>query len=590
MQKWQTELYATPLWLLQTSAGIALAAAVIIFLAGRTRFGREFWYILKPCLPDFKGRLKIAAAVLLMVVLLLTEVRLDVMSTYMTAGLLNTLQDLDAEAFWLFAAMNAGVILLRTFNGVVNEFFDQVLAIKWSERLNAVLTERWLADKNYYRLHMRRHAPDNIDQRIQQDAQDFITSTIKFIRGMLDSVISSMEFAIVLWGLAGVLNVFGIEIPRGIVWFVFIFVIIATAIAMWIGNPLIKYNYENEKLNGNYRYSLIRVRDHAESVAFYNGEWREEQGLRSRFAAIIGNRWRIARQSVALSGFNEMFSRGIQLFPVILQAPRVFAREIKVGDVQQTVQVFSRLQRALSFFRLFYEEFTAYRARQERLYGFLVSTEEQYSAQQPEVHEISDGLKLDNVALYRHNGEILLGGIHIDVKRGDSLLIKGPSGCGKTSLLRALAGLWPFGSSGRIERPAHSGILFVPQRPYTPQGTLREAVCYPDIAPHHPELEQAMSDCRLGYLVGRLDTTDDWQSKLSPGELQRVAFVRALLARPKIILLDEATSALDEPTEAQLYTLLRRSLPEAVIVSIGHRSTLDAFHNRIVQVGEAACG
>ncbi|MCI4018934.1 ATP-binding cassette domain-containing protein, partial [Klebsiella pneumoniae] len=265
----------------------------------------------------------------------------------------------------------------------------------------------------------------------------------------------------------------------------------------------------NEKLNGDYRYSLIRVRDHAESVAFYNGEKHEYDQLSDRFKAIIRNRWRIARQSVCLSGFNDMFTNGIKLFPIILQAPRLFAGQIKIGDIQQTVQAFARLQNALSFFRMFYNKFTAYRARLERLYGFLLSTEEQHSARQPEISEVSDGIAQENVALFRHNGEVLLDGINIKLKSGDSLLIRGPSGCGKTSLLRALAGLWPFGSSGKVSRPPHQDIPSLPQRPYTAQGSLRDAVCYPDIDKQHPELAEAMNTCRLGYLIDRLDKTDD---------------------------------------------------------------------------------
>lgn len=588
MQKWQTELYDTPLWLLQTLAGVAAALAVIVFLASKTRFGREFKLILRLSLTR-RSVFTTTAALAVMLVLLLTEIRLNVLSTFMSNGLYSAMQDMDIRVFWQFAAMNAGVVLMRTFNGVINDFLDQSLAIKWSEKLNYVLTTRWLENKNYYRLQMRGHAPDNIDQRIQQDAQEFIASTIEFVRGMLNSVVSSLEFAFVLWGLAGILTVFGYDIPRGIVWFVFIFVILATFAAMWIGRPLIRYNYENEKLNGDYRYSLIRVRDHAESVAFYGGEWREQSQLSDRFAAIIRNRWRIARQSVALSGFNDMFSNGIQLFPIILQAPRLFAGQIKIGDVQQTVQAFARLQRALSFFRMFYEEFTAYRARLERLYGFLLSTQEQHNVPKPGIKHVSDGLKLNNVALYRNNGETLLDNVNINLKPGDALLIKGPSGCGKTSLLRSLAGLWPFGSSGEIIQPERSQILFIPQRPYTPQGTLREAVCYPDINPYHPDLQSTMALCRLGHLIGQLDQTDDWQHKLSPGELQRVAFCRTLLSPAKIILLDEATSALDETTEALLYRTVREKMPDSIIVSIGHRSSLNGFHNIHYDVGAAKC-
>lgn len=588
MQKWQIELYATPLWLLQTFIGVLIALVITVFLFGKTRFGKQFWQILKPCLTKKSGA-KAIFMIAVMIVLLLTEIRLFVLNTFLYNSAYSALQDKLAAVFWTAVLINAAVMLIRAVNGIFNDFLDQALAIKWAEQLNGVLTRRWLADKNYYRLQMLRHAPDNIDQRIQQDAQDFIVSTIEFVRGMLNSIISTIEFTIVLWGLAGVLPVFGIEIPRGIVFFVYIAILLATAIAMWIGRPLIRSNYDNEKLNGNYRYSLIRVRDHAESVAFYNGEWREQQQLSARFAAIIRNRWRIARQSVTLSGFNDIFSQGMQLLPLMLQAPRFFAGQIKIGDMQQTVQSFARLQRAMSFFRNFYEQFTAYRARLERLSGFLNSLEAVPHDIQPHIEEVSDGLVLQNVALYRNDGQILLDSINVDIQRGDSLLIQGPSGCGKTSLLRALAGLWPFGSSGRIMRPAHEHILFVPQRPYTPQGSLREAVCYPDIDPYHPDLAATLHDCRLGYLADRLDDEEDWQHRLSPGELQRIAFVRILLAKPQVVLLDESTSALDEPTEAALYRLVKTRLPNSIMVSIGHRNTLAAFHNRCLQVGQAAC-
>lgn len=591
MAKWQIELYATPIWLLKTFVGVVIAMAIILLLVSRTRFGKQFHHVLSPCL-DKKSSFKIIILISLMIVLLLTEVRLNVLSTFMSNGLYTSMQDLKVDAFWQFAAMNAAVVLMRTLNGVLNDFFDRALAIKWSERLNAVLVSRWLSHKHYYRLQMRRHTPDNIDQRIQQDAQEFITSTIEFVRGMLNSVISSMEFAVVLWGLAGVLTVFGVNIPHGIVFFVFIFVILATAIAMWIGKPLIQYNYENERLNGDYRYSLIRVRDHAESVAFYHGEQSEHLRLSQQFALIIKNRWRIARQSVGLNGFNEMFSYGVQLLPIILQAPRLFAGQIKLGDIQQTVQAFSRLQKALSFFRLFYEQFTAYRARLERLSGFLVSLSQSTDVPQAQRETVSGCLKLSNIDLMRANGDILLNNIHLDVKRGESLLIQGRSGCGKTSLLRMLAGLWTFGSHGQMTTPDLNDTMFVPQRPYVPQGTLRDAIAYPNLQATPAEWEQVLHDCQLSHLREHLDKTKDWQHVLSLGELQRIAFARILLARPQLILLDEATAALDEPTEAALYRLIRSRLPESMMVSIGHRNTLLQFHDAVLDLtaDERGCG
>ncbi|ASP18262.1 ABC transporter, ATP-binding protein [Neisseria sp. oral taxon 020 str. F0370] len=583
-QKWQTELAASPLWLLQTLAGVLLAAALAALLLGRTRFGREFWQVLKPCLSR-RGAVAAAAVVILMIVLLLTEVRLYVLNTFLYSSAYSAMQDRLAAVFWTAVFMNAAVMLIRSVNLIINDFLDQALAIKWAEQLNRVLTRRWLADKTYHRLQMRRDAPDNIDQRIQMDAQEFIVSTITFLRGMLNSVISTIEFTIVLWGLAGMLPVFGIEIPHGIVFLVYIAILAATALAMWIGRPLIRSNYENEHLNGDYRYSLVRIRDHSESIAFYNGEWRERQQLGERFRAIIANRWRIARQSVTLSGFNDVFSQIMQLLPLMLQAPRLFAGHIKIGDVQQTVQSFARLQKSMSFFRNFYKDFTVYRARLERIAGFMDSMDDKRPAHQPDTETLSDGLILDGLTLLRHNGDALLSDVSLAARPGDAVLIRGPSGCGKTSLLRALAGLWPFGSSGRIARPPKERIMFVPQKAYMPQGSLLQSVCYPAPQAGRADVAAALETCRLTHLVPLLDKEDNWQQRLSPGEQQRVAFARVLLASPAAILLDEATSALDEPTEAHLYTTLRRSLPESIIVSIGHRNTLEAFHNLSLYVG-----
>lgn len=579
MQKWQTELYASPLWLLQTLAGVLLALFMAAFLISKTRFGRQFSQVLSPCLTK-KSAAKTLAVIVLMVLLLLTEVRLYVLNTYLYNSAYSALQDKAAAVFWTAAFINAGVMMLRAVNGIINDFLDQALAIKWSERLNAFLIERWLADKNYHRLSMRRHTPDNIDQRIQTDAQEFIITTFTFVRGMLNSVVSTLEFTIVLWGLAGMLPVFGIEIPRGIVFVAYLSILAATALSMWIGRPLIRSNYANEQLNGDYRYSLVRLRDNSESIAFYGGEWREHAALQQRFAAIIRNRWRIARQSVTLSGFNDICSQILQLLPLMLQAPRFFAGQIKIGDMQQTVQSFARLQKALSFFRNFYKDFTAYRARLERLGGFIDSTYEAPEHHQTVRETVSGSLNVTDATLLRQDGSVLLDNISLQAQAGDSLLITGPSGCGKTSLLRFLAGLWPFGGSGRTALPHRDHTLFVPQRPYVPQGSLRAAVNYPYPAPDEDSLARILHQCRLSRLIPLLDEEQDWQHTLSPGELQRIAFARILIGRPELILLDEATSALDEDTEAALYTLIRRELPESIIVSVGHRSSLNPFHNR----------
>lgn len=590
-EQWKIELLDSPLWLVQSFFGVLLFCLIAAFLLRRTTFGQRFERILRPCLASSNHiRVYLLLAALLLMVLL--EVRISVLNSFFYKGLYDSLQDRAAAAFWFFAGINSALMVFKIIHALADELLEQVFMIRWLEKLNAALTQSWLAHKNYYRLHMRRHAPDNIDQRIQQDAQDFIASTAELVRGLISAIVSTIEFTVILWNLSGVLSVLGLEIPRGMVMFIYLFILFATATSVWIGLPLVKLNFQNEHFNGNYRYALVRVRDHAESIAFYNGEAAEGRNLRRHFAHIIRNRWQIVFRSLGLNGFNTGITQISNLLPLMLQAPRFFAGQVKIGDMHQTVQAFNRLQRALSFFRNSYKDFTAYQARLERLDGFFQSMQDHLPYRQPQHEAENCILQADKLTLYRNNGNILLSDVSFRAQSGDSLLIRGPSGCGKTSLLRALAGLWPFGSSGHIIGPAREHILFVPQRPYTPQGSLRRAICYPNIRPDEHQLAAALEACRLGYLKELLDTEDDWQHKLSPGELQRIAFVRILITRPHLVLLDEATAALDEDTEAALYRLIHQELPDSIIVSIGHRSTLNAFHNQIICVGETLidCG
>ena len=590
-EQWKIELLDSPLWLVQSFFGVLLFCLIAAFLLRRTTFGQRFERILRPCLAS-SNRIRVCLLLAALLLMVLLEVRISVLNSFFYKGLYDSLQDRAAAAFWFFAGINSALMVFKIIHALADELLEQVFMIRWLEKLNAALTQSWLAHKNYYRLHMRRHAPDNIDQRIQQDAQDFIASTAELVRGLISAIVSTIEFTVILWNLSGVLSVLGLEIPRGMVMFIYLFILFATATSVWIGLPLVKLNFQNEHFNGNYRYALVRVRDHAESIAFYNGEAAEGRNLRRHFAHIIRNRWQIVFRSLGLNGFNTGITQISNLLPLMLQAPRFFAGQVKIGDMHQTVQAFNRLQRALSFFRNSYKDFTAYQARLERLDGFFQSMQNHLPYRQPQHEAENCILQADKLTLHRNNGDILLSDVSFRAQSGDSILIRGPSGCGKTSLLRALAGLWPFGSSGHMAGPAREHILFVPQRPYTPQGSLRRAICYPNIRPDEHQLAAALEACRLGYLKELLDTEDDWQHKLSPGELQRIAFVRILITRPRLVLLDEATAALDEETEAALYRLIRQELPDSIIVSIGHRSTLNAFHNQIICVGDTLidCG
>lgn len=589
---WQSELNSSFSWFFYTLAWVSASFGVVLFLLTKyTQIGQKFWLITKPCLKN-THLMKAGMMVLLLIAFVLIEVRISVLNTFFYNGLYTALQEMQIEVFWFFALINASLMGIKVIQEIVDILLGQIFEIKWLEKLNGVLVSGWLQHKNYYRL--AQSNLDNIDQRIEQDATAFVTDTLEMVRGVLNAALSSIEFSIVLWGLSGVLVLFGVPIPKGAVFFVYIFIIVATAVSVWIGKPLIRLNFEKEHRHADYRYALVRVRDHAESIAFYQGEHREKQTLGTLFSIIIENRWAIVKRSLLLNGFNTGVTQFAMLLPIMLQAPRFFAGQIKFGDVHQTVQAFNRLMRALSFFRLFYESFTLYQARLNRLHGFLTALDSPhpeginpYTAQHPSTQSPPQrtdphaaGLILEAFGLIGSDGTPLFTPVSTTLYPSDRLLIKGVSGIGKTSLMRAMAGIYPLPTTGQIHLNPTQRLHFIPQKPYVPQGTLRAVLHYPDLVADDTHLNQILSKVGLSQLTHRLDEIADWHSLLSPGQLQRIGFVRVLLSRPEVIFLDEASSALDEGNERQMYTLLATELKDAIIVSIGHRSSLEAFHNK----------
>lgn len=583
---WQTQLIEAVFWLFKAFFWVMLCLGGCALLLYRLPFGQKFWQITKPCL-DKQNTPKALILVACLVFFVLLEVKISVLNTVFYNKLYSSLQDMNAGVFWFFAGLNAALVVFKVLQEIVDVFFGEVFEISWLKRMNAVMVTGYLDDKNYYRLHHGQSRPDNIDQRIEQDTREFIKTTVELLRGVINAVMSTVEFTIILWGLSGVLALFGFEIPKGVVFFIYVFIIVATLISVWIGKPLILLNFNKEKLHGDYRYSLIRVQEHAESIAFYDGEPQEKHHLKERFNAIIFNRWAIVRRTLGLDGFNTGVTQVAMLLPLMLQAPRFFAGQIKLGDMHQTVQSFNRLMRALSFFRLFYEEFTLYQARLNRLHGFLFRLNElKDNHAMPKPLTQDDKLLLNDFQIIKESGTPLMPPLSLQLQKGDRLLIQGTSGTGKTTLLKAMAGICPFQTRGQIHCPT-GDLMFVPQRSYMPQGTLRQAICYPKAFVRDDELIALMTLCHLQKWIKRLDEVADYQSIMSPGELQRVAFVRVFLQNPTLLCLDEATSALDETLEFELYQTLVERLPDCIIISIGHRSTLHTHHNKQILLVKA---
>ncbi|WP_175171278.1 ABC transporter ATP-binding protein/permease [Achromobacter kerstersii] len=576
---WQQQLVESAIWLARAFGITAVAMAVIaVVLARTTDWGRKFWRLAWPYLtPRRSWRPLLTLALLLL--LAMAAVRMTVLFSFWYNGFYSALQALDQSAFWRFLGIFAVLATVHVVRTLVDSYAGQAFDIHWRVWLNDHLTRDWLGAGAYYRGHFVNEPVDNPDQRIEQDITMFVTGSRTLAIGALSALVSLVAFTGILWGLSGPLTVAGVEIPRAMVFVVFLYVIVATWFAFKIGRPLIKLNFLSERLTANFRYALVRLRENAENVAFYQGEAVERGNLWTRFTAYIANLWARVYRGLKFDGFNLSVSQVAVVFPFILQAPRFFTGAIKLGDVMQTSQAFGQVQDALSFFRTSYDTFAQYRATLDRLNGFLDANEAARALPSVQTEPLPDGLDINGVTVRRPDGGVLLHTLNLRLRPGQTLLIKGPSGSGKTTLLRALAGLWPY-AQGHVRRPEGASALFLSQRPYLPLGDLRSAVAYPGVALPQDDarLADALRQVNLGHLSARLDEVADWSRILSIGEQQRVAFARVLFNRPAIVFLDEATSATDEGLEHMLYSLLRSALPDCMLVSVGHRSTLDPFH------------
>ena len=578
------EIITSSLWIARTLALTVIFFSLGIFLLVRlTHWGKQFWMFAGGYLSP-KRSIKPLLFFVLIVTLTLFSVRLSLVHSTWYNNMYTALQEFNQTVFWEQMILFCFIAGFSVAAALISYYLNQRFSINWIEWLNTELLEKWMDKRAYYKSQYIGNNLDNPDQRIQQDIQSYVKTTLSLSTGVIDAVTSMISYTILLWGLAGPMTLLGIEIPRAMVYLVFAYVIFTTLIAFWLGKPLIRLNFANEKLNANYRYSLIRVKEYAESIAFYAGEKVEKSRLYKQFRAVIDNMWDIVFRALKFSGFNLVVSQISVVFPLLIQVGRYFEKQIKLGDLMQTLQVFGKLHSNLSFFRNTYDSFAEYKATLDRLTGFHYSVEAAQKQSKTDITDHPTDVIFQHLSVKSPMGKILIKDLNLTLTQGNSLLIQGQSGVGKTTLLRTIAGLWSY-AEGKIFCPQHN-TLFLSQRPYLPQGNLLTALYYPDTTENVDlaKITRVLEQVQLAHLQDRLEQEQDWSRILSLGEQQRLAFARLLLHKPKVAFLDEASASLDEGMEYAMYRLIREELPNTTIISVGHRSTLVPLHQQQLEL------
>ena len=535
------------------------------------------------------GRILLGAMVAIQLAMVATTVILNTWYNFFY----NTLQDHDFGGFVRAILYFCVIATVYTLLAVYQTYLNYWLQIRWRRWMTQTYLRQWLNTANHYRMQLIGDAADNPDQRIAEDLQMFTQSTLVLGLGLLDSCVTLASFVVILWGLSedAPLELFGVNIHGYLVWAALIYAVTGTWLTHLIGWPLIALNFQQQRYEADFRFNLVRSRENAEQIASLRGEAAERERLLDRFGMVVSNWIAIMQRQKKLMFFTQSYGQAATIFPYVMVSPVYFAGKMQLGGMMQTGSAFERVQNALSYFVSAYRSIAEYQAVVARLEGFENAIEAgRAAALTPPAIEVlpqtgTEAITVDHLAVQLPKGEPLLNAEHLSFSSGDQVLVTGPSGAGKSTLFRAIAGIWPFGS-GQVTMPTDAKVMLVPQRPYFPVATLAATITYPALAGTFDEghLADVLTAVGLPQLVGRLNEEAHWNRMLSLGEQQRLAVARALLYAPDYLLLDEATASLDEPAEAQLYRVLQERLKGAAIISIGHRSTLAAFHRRRVEV------
>ncbi len=560
-------------------------------------FLKDAWQLTRPYFMTSEERWSARGLLLAIIAMNLTLVGLSVVLSFWRREFYNALQDKDWVAFlqllFLYRKTPSGLLpgfcevaAVHIVLAVYSVYLNQLLQIRWRRWLTRQFLTEWLADRAYYRISLTSTpgavGTDNPDQRVAEDLRDFTDTTLSLSLGFLSNLVSLVSFIGILWGLSGAIEVLGIPIPGYMVWVALAYAVIGTWLTHLVGRPLAILSFRQQRVEADFRYALMRIRENMESIALYRGEQEETVTLRDRFGAVIAN-WRlIMNRTKLLNSLVVGYDQVAVVFPIVVAAPRYFAGAMQLGGLMQTVGSFGSVQSSMSWFIEAYASLAQWRAIVERLATFhraIVKARAEAGEGFLSAASPDGNVRLQDVTMLLPDGTKLLDHADLLLTPGHSVIITGRSGTGKSTLFRAFAGLWPFGS-GQVQLPSKS--FFLPQRPYIPLGTLRHVITYPNAvdAFTQADMTQVLRDAGLPQLCDRLDHDDNWPLRLSMGEQQRIALARALLAKPEWIFLDEATASLDPEAEEDLYRILKERLPNATLVSIAHRPSVAAFHEK----------
>lgn len=557
------------------------------------QFFRDVWYLTKSY---WQSEEKKKAFFLLACIIALTlgVVYMLVLLNQWNNSFYSALQNYDAKKIFdeliHFSWLAAIYILLAVYS----YYLQQTLILNWRRWLTTRFIDIWLQNKTYYNLQMFGKDTDNPDQRISEDVRQFVEMTLSFGIGILKAFCTFASFVVILYNLSGSLSFTFMgktwTINGYMLWASLLYSVIGTYITHIVGRKLVKINFIQQKYEADFRFSMIRLRESAESVAFYRGEAQEGSVFKQRFKMLLDNFWKLVNKQKQLVFLNSGYSQIAIIFPFVVAMNRYLTKEVTLGGLMQVASAFGRVQDSLSYFVDMYSSIAQWQAVVMRLTCFGHHMHDVY--QQAERFHVerfaaADVVEVDNMQINLPDGKPLLENISFTLHPGHNVLIKGVSGSGKSTLLRAISGIWPF-VNGKIFLPERDKLMFIPQKSYLPLGTLRAALNYPGNKPiDDTELIYLMDLCQIGYLKDKLDLEADWSHVLSVGEQQRLAFVRAHIQQPQWLFLDEATSALDEDTEANMYSLLQERLQQTTVVSVGHRSTLNKYHELVLRLNKS---